>query len=285
VVNIVSEHRNFGGVSRVCEHESSVTRTQMRFGLFEPDRPDPAQPVLVYLAGLTCTEEAFLIKAGAQRLASALGITLVSPDTSPRGHQVSDAPDGAYDLGLGAGFYLDATNYPWRPNYQMYQYVVHELPGLLTERFDLPMTKQGIFGHSMGGHGALTIALKNPERYASVSAFAPICAPSQCPWGQKALTAYLGAEQSAWREFDATAIVEDGCAWPAQRPILLDQGSADEFLAEQLHPHLLQQACDQAGLNLRWRQHEGFDHGYYFIATFMEDHLLHHARQLCSNPI
>lgn len=281
MVSIVSEHRNFGGVTRVCEHESTATGTRMRFGMFEPDRPDPAGPVLYYLAGLTCTEETFLIKSGAQRLASALGVTLVAPDTSPRGDQVADAPDGGYDLGLGASFYLDATEFPWRPNYRMYQYVVQELPALLAGHFDLSLQRQGIFGHSMGGHGALTIALKNPDQYRSVSAFAPICAPSKSPWGEKAFTAYLGKDRSKWRQYDATALIEDGASWPADREILLDQGSMDEFLESQLHPHLLQQACKSAGINLRWREHTQFDHGYYFISTFMEDHIRHHARYLC----
>jgi S-formylglutathione hydrolase len=222
-----------------------------------------------------------MIKAGAQRIADELGLMLVSPDTSPRGEGVPDDPDGAYDFGLGAGFYLDATQEPWTRHYHMYDYVTRELPELLFSEFPGDPACQGIFGHSMGGHGALTIGLKNPQTYRSISAFAPVSNPMNCPWGLKAFTHYLGRDKSAWREYDATELVKSGDAAKPRHPILVDQGLADQFLVEQLHPEALEAACHDRGVELRLRRHERYDHGYYFISTFMEDHLRFHAGLLC----
>ena len=235
--------------------------------------------MVTWLSGLTCTEETFMIKAGAQRLAAELGLVLVNPDTSPRGEGVADDPDGAYDLGLGAGFYLNATADPWRAHYQMYDYVTRELPALVAEHFPVDRTRQGIAGHSMGGHGALTIGLKNPETYASISAFAPIANPSACPWGEKAFTNYLGSDRETWREYDATELVASVDTLPAN-PMLVDQGMADQFLVEQLHPDRFESACAARGVDLSLRRHDGYDHGYYFIQSFIADHLNHHATLL-----
>jgi S-formylglutathione hydrolase len=250
----------------------------MRFGVFLPPQAQGARvPVLYWLSGLTCTEENFIVKAGAQRVAAELGLALVVPDTSPRGLKIP-GDDAAYDFGVGAGFYVDATREPWARNYRMYSYVTSELPALVAGEFPLDAARAGIFGHSMGGHGALTIALKNPGRYQSVSAFAPISSPMRVPWGEKALTGYLGAERAAWREYDATALIEDR-GWRGP-PLLVDQGSADQFLETQLKPQLLAEACRRAGVALELRLQEGYDHSYYFIATFIEDHLRFHARRL-----
>jgi S-formylglutathione hydrolase len=220
-----------------------------------------------------------MIKAGAQRLAAELGLMLVAPDTSPRGVPLP-GDSASWDFGVGAGFYLDATQEPWSKHYRMYSYVTDELPALIAGNFPADPTRQGIFGHSMGGHGALTIALRNRSRYRSISAFAPICAPTEVPWGQKAFTNYLGSDESSWRAYDATALVLD--AKHAQRApqILIDQGLADQFLATQLHPHRFEEACNAVGYPLTLRRHEGYDHGYYFISTFIDDHLRHHARTL-----
>jgi S-formylglutathione hydrolase len=236
-------------------------------------------PVLYYLAGLTCTEETFMIKAGAQRVAAELGLMLVAPDTSPRGVKLPGDSD-SWDFGVGAGFYLDATVEPWSRHYRMYTYVTQELRSLIEGHFPARADRTGIFGHSMGGHGALTIALRNPGRYRSVSAFSPISAPRRCPWGQKAFSGYLGPDEGQWAAYDAAELaakVTDGQRRP---PILVDQGLADQFLAAQLHPHFLEEACRKSGLTLTVRRHEGYDHGYYFISSFMEDHLRHHAGQL-----
>jgi S-formylglutathione hydrolase len=241
-----------------------------------PQASDGPVPVVTYLAGLTCTEETFMIKAGAQRIAAELGIMLVAPDTSPRGDAVPDDPDGAWDFGLGAGFYLNATAGPWDRHYQMYDYVTQELPALLSSAFPADMDRQGITGHSMGGHGALTIGLKNPSLYASISAFAPICSPVNCPWGVKALGNYLGDDRSSWATYDATELVSSTQTRPQNR-ILVDQGLADPFLEQELHPHLFEAACKESNVDLELRRHEGYDHGYYFIASFVEDHLRHHA--------
>ncbi|HZD51507.1 MAG TPA: S-formylglutathione hydrolase, partial [Woeseiaceae bacterium] len=235
---------------------------------------------LTWLSGLTCTEETFMIKSGAQRLADELGLMLVSPDTSPRGEDVPDDPDGAYDFGLGAGFYLNATEAPWNRHYHMYGYVTRELPELLFAEFPGDRSRQGIFGHSMGGHGALTIGLKNRDAYRTISAFAPISNPINCPWGRKAFTHYLGSEESRWREYDATELVKSLEDPVPEHRILIDQGLTDQFLAEQLHPQAFEAACRGRGVPLELRRHERYDHGYYFISTFMEDHLRYHAHVL-----
>ena len=276
----LSEHRAFGGTMGFYRHASSANGCDMRFSVFVPPQAsERSVPVLTYLAGLTCSEETFMIKGGAQRMASELGLMLVAPDTSPRGDDVADDPDGAYDFGIGAGFYLNATEPPWSNHYQMYDYVTDELPALLSEQFPGDRERQGIFGHSMGGHGALTIGLKNPQSYKSISAFAPICSPVNCPWGQKALSNYLGENQDAWQDYDASLLAASVAEKPSRR-ILVDQGMSDQFLEQELHPHLLEQACEQNGIDLTLRRHDGYDHGYYFIATFMHDHLRHHAAAL-----
>jgi S-formylglutathione hydrolase len=278
LISAVSRSKCFGGVQGVYSHASRETGCAMRFGVFLPPQAQGARvPVLYWLSGLTCTEENFIVKAGAQRVAAELGLALVVPDTSPRGLKIP-GDDAAYDFGVGAGFYVDATREPWARNYRMYSYVTSELPALVAGEFPLDAARAGIFGHSMGGHGALTIALKNPGRYQSVSAFAPISSPMRVPWGEKALTGYLGAERAAWREYDATALIEDR-GWRGP-PLLVDQGSADQFLVTQLKPQLLAEACRRAGVALQLRLQEGYDHSYYFIATFIEDHLRFHARRL-----
>lgn len=276
-MELISEHGAFGGNVGFYRHTSSVNNCEMQFAVFVPPQAGAhTVPVLVYLAGLTCTEETFMIKAGAQRMAAELGLMLVSPDTSPRGDGVADDPEGGYDFGLGAGFYLNATVAPWSAHYRMYDYVTAELPGLIEKSFPADMSRQGIFGHSMGGHGALTLGLRNPQTYRSISAFAPICSPVNCPWGQKALSNYLGHDQAAWRSHDASLLAASVVEKP-QHDILVDQGLSDQFLQQELHPHLLEDACANNGIALKMRRHEGYDHGYYFIATFMEDHLRHHA--------
>ena len=279
---VLSEHASFGGVQGFYQHASSSTGGVMRLGVFSP--PQAAQgpvPALIYLAGLTCNEETFAIKAGAQRVAAELGLMLVTPDTSPRGTGVVGA-DERWDFGTAAGFYLDATQAPWAPHWRMESYVAQELPALLAQHFAVRSDRLGIFGHSMGGHGALTLSLRRPERFQSVSALAPICAPSQCPWGVQAFTGYLGGERSAWAAHDATALVQSGRRFPGPRPPLIDQGLADKFLAEQLHPHLLEAACTAAGQALTVRRHAAYDHGYYFVASMAADHLRHHAAVLCA---
>jgi S-formylglutathione hydrolase len=276
--SVISQHRCFGGVVGFYRHDAKETACSMRFAVFTPPRAETQRvPVLYYLAGLTCTEETFMIKAGAQRVAAELGIMLVAPDTSPRGVPLPGDSD-SWDFGVAAGFYLDATQDPWSRHYRMYSYVTRELPALIESSFPADAARQGIFGHSMGGHGALTIALKNPGRYKSVSAFAPISAPKQVPWGQKAFTNYLGPDQSKWNDYDASELMlKSGARLP---PILVDQGLADQFLEQQLHPHVFEDACKKVGQPLTLRRHEGYDHGYYFISTFMEEHLRHHARHL-----
>jgi S-formylglutathione hydrolase len=253
----------------------------MRFAVFTPPQATGGRrvPVLYYLAGLTCTEETFMIKAGAQRVAAELGLMLVAPDTSPRGVPLPGDSD-AWDFGVGASFYLDATMAPWSRHYRMYSYVVRELPALITGSFPADGDRQGIFGHSMGGHGALTIALKNRDRYRSVSAFAPVAAPMRCPWGEKAFTGYLGPNRESWRAHDATLLVADLPDAPTLPPLLIDQGLDDQFLEKQLHPHLFEEACQKVGAPLTLRRRAGYDHSYYFISTFIEDHLRHHARNL-----
>lgn len=271
----LSRHRSFGGTQGFYRHDSVETGTPMRFSVFVPEGQGPF-PILWFLAGLTCTEENFTTKAGAQRVAAALGMVLVAPDTSPRGDGVADDP--AYDFGIGAGFYVDATESPWAAHYRMRSYIERELPELIAAHFPADMARQGITGHSMGGHGALTIGLRNPGRFRSVSAFAPIASPMRCPWGEKALGGYLGADRTAWRAYDATALIEDGARLPG---LLVDQGTADGFLADQLKPDLLEAACAAADIPLTLRRQPGYDHSYYFIASFVEDHLRwHHSRMM-----
>jgi len=275
----VSQSRCFNGTQFVYRHTSKETGTPMRFAAYVP--PQAADggkvPVVWFLSGLTCTEENFTVKAGAQRVASELGLILIAPDTSPRGDGVPDDPEGAYDFGLGAGFYVDATQEPWAKNYRMRSYIERELPQLIAETLPADMDRQGITGHSMGGHGALTIALRNPGRFKAVSAFAPIASPMSCPWGEKALSNYIGTDRSAWREYDACALIESGARLP---DILVDQGTADGFLESQLKPQLLEEACAEAGQPLTLRRQEGYDHSYFFIASFIEDHLRWHAERL-----
>ncbi len=287
-MELLSEHGCFGGLQRFYKHDSKKIGLPMRFSVFLPPSAahhtahDPTHrpvPALLFLAGLTCNEETFMIKAGAQRLAAELGLALIAPDTSPRGANLPGEAD-SWDFGVGAGFYLDATQAPWAQHWRMESYITQELLPLVTGTLPINAAKVGIFGHSMGGHGALTLALKHPGLFKSVSAFAPICAPSQCPWGEKAFTGFLGAEESSWAAHDATALMRHLLAAPYPGGILIDQGLADKFLAEQLQPDLFEAACASAGQPLNLRRHAGYDHGYYFIASFMADHLRHHAQQL-----
>ena len=275
-MNRVERHASFGGRQEVWKHTSTTLGCDMKFGVYLPPAAVDGQKcaVLYYLAGLTCNEQTFITKAGAQEHAARHGFILVAPDTSPRGPGVPN--EDTYDLGEGAGFYLNATQTPWAQHYRMADYVAQELPALIEQNF--PATDaRGIFGHSMGGHGALVTALRNPGRYRSVSAFAPVVAPSQVPWGQKAFTAYLGADTSAWKEWDAVELV----ATASERlPILVDQGETDEFLRKQLRPELLEAACSAVGHPLTLRRHAGYDHSYYFIASVMADHFAHHAQAL-----
>ena len=272
----LSSNKSFGGWHKQYSHVSSTLNCTMRFAIFLPPQASTGAkvPVLYWLSGLTCTDENFMQKASAQRLAAELGIAIVAPDTSPRGDDVAD--DEGYDLGKGAGFYVNATQAPWSRHYQMYDYVVNELPELIESMF--PVSDQrSISGHSMGGHGALVIALRKAERYQSVSAFSPITNPVNCPWGQKAFTAYLGSDTSTWREYDASLLMRDA---QQQVPALVDQGEADNFLVEQLKPEVLVAAASASDYPLELRSHEGYDHSYYFIASFIEDHLRFHAKHL-----
>ncbi len=272
------EHRAcFGGWQDVYRHRSQVLGCDMNFAVYLPPQaaqPGARLPVLYWLSGLTCTEQNFITKAGAQRYAAEHGIVVVAPDTSPRGEDVADDP--GYDLGQGAGFYLNATCEPWARHYRMHDYVAQELPALVETHFPVSDAR-GISGHSMGGHGALVLALRNPGRYRSVSAFAPIVAPSQVPWGQKAFTAYLGGNHEAWREWDACELLRQA---QERLPLLVDQGGDDEFLEGQLRPQLLQAAAEDAGHPLRLRIHPGYDHSYYFVASFIGQHIAHHAAAL-----
>ena len=275
----ISEHKCFGGVQGYYSHASTEIGLEMKFSVFQPPQAKSGKvPVLYYLAGLTCTEETFAIKAGAQRIAAELGLMLVAPDTSPRGANVPGETD-TWDFGVGAGFYVDATREPWATHYRMYSYITVELPALIAGKFPADADRQGIFGHSMGGHGALVCALRNPGQYKSLSAFAPIAAPMRCPWGKKAFKGYLGDDHAAWQEYDASELVTRA---RFAGPILVDQGLADKFLADQLYPEVFEAACRDAGQRLTLRRQEGYDHGYFFISTFVEDHLRHHAAQL--NP-
>jgi S-formylglutathione hydrolase len=274
----VSTAKTFGGVQGVYRHDSRETGTPMTFSVFTPPQAEAGPcPVVWYLSGLTCTHANVTDKGQFQRVCAELGLIFVAPDTSPRGEGVPDDPDAAWDFGLGAGFYVDATEAPWAANYRMESYIVSELPELIAAQFPADMTRQAVTGHSMGGHGALTLALKNPGRWKSVSAFAPISSPLRCPWGEKALGGYLGADRSTWRRYDATALIEDGARAPE---LLVDQGLADGFLENQLKPELLEAACAEAGIPLTLRRQAGYDHSYFFISTFMEDHLRWHAERL-----
>ena len=276
----LSQNRSFGGVQYVYAHAAETTGCDMRFGVFlPPQATSRAVPVLYWLSGLTCTEENFIVKAGAQRIASELGLAIVVPDTSPRGLGIPGEADN-YDFGLGAGFYVDATEAPWSRGYRMYSYVTKELRALVEEHLPVDAGRAGIFGHSMGGHGALTIALRDPDRYRPVSAFAPIASPMHSPWGEKAFTGYLGADRDRWRDYDATALL-DARGWPGP-PLFVDQGADDPFLERQLKPELLKAACERAGVELELRMQRGYDHSYHFVATFIEDHLRFHASRLSS---
>jgi len=274
----VSTNRAFGGVQGVYRHASAACGTDMTFSVYVPPHaPGAKLPVVWYLSGLTCTHANVTEKGEYRRLCAELGLIFVAPATSPRGEAVADDPDGAYDFGLGAGFYVDATQPPFAIHYHMWSYVTEELPALVAAQFPADVARQSIMGHSMGGHGALTIGLTFPDRFKAVSAFAPIVAPSQVPWGQKALSGYLGDDRAAWRHHDAVALIEDGAR---VADLLVDQGEADPFLAEQLRPNLLDAACKAAGIPLTLRLQPGYDHSYYTISTFMEDHLRWHGARL-----
>lgn len=276
-MQLLSEHRCFGGTQRFYSHDSRECATEMRFSVYVPPQAEQrAVPVLYYLAGLTCTEETFMIKAGGQRIAAELGVMLVAPDTSPRRARIP-GDDASWDFGLGAGFYVDATQAPWAQHYRMYSYVTRELPELVNSLGNSRADRQSIFGHSMGGHGALVCALRNPQQYRSVSAFAPIAAPMHCPWGRKAFSGYLGDDQATWSQYDASELAA-GQRYATS--ILIDQGTADKFLSEQLQPQRFATACKASGTALQLRYQDGYDHGYYFIASFVADHLQHHIQYL-----
>lgn len=277
---LVKQFACFGGTVAYYKHPSTDCGCDMSFAVFVPPQAEAGQlPVLYYLSGLTCTEENFTAKAGAQRYAAEHGLMLVAPDTSPRGVNIP-GEDSDWDFGTGAGFYVDATEGPWSRHYRMYSYVTQELPALIAEMFAVRADRQGIFGHSMGGHGALVCGLRHPELFKSVSAFAPITAPMSCPWGKKAFSNYLGSNQNAWRAYDASELVHNHVQ--RDRLILIDQGMADEFLDEQLKPQVFEAACKAAGQPLTLRMQPGYDHSYFFIATFMGDHIRHHAKVLCA---
>lgn len=279
--NLIGEHRCFEGTVGFYSHKSETCNGEMRFAVYQPPQAlSKPVPVLYFLSGLNCTEENFIVKAGAQRYAAEYGLMLVVPDTSPRNTGI-EGEDKDWDFGTGASFYVDATEEPWRSHYQMYSYIVHELPALIAKHFPGEPQRQGIFGHSMGGHGALVCALRNPKQYKSVSAFAPIAAPMRCPWGQKAFTNYLGTNKDNWLAYDASELVVTA---NYHHPILIDQGTADQFLSEQLLPEVFEQACAMVGQPLTLRFHEGYNHSYYFIATFIADHIRHHAEALCNSP-
>ncbi len=272
----VSENRSHGGIQGVYTHQSDVTGTSMTFSVFVPEYADGNKlPVLWYLSGLSCTHANVTEKGEFRAACAEHGIAFVAPDVSPRGDDVPD--DEEYDFGRGAGFYVDATEEPWAEHFHMRSYIEEELPDVVARAFPVDMARQSITGHSMGGHGALTISLRNPGRFRSTSAFAPIASPLNCPWGEKALTGYLGPDRSAWREYDACALIEDGARLPE---LLIDQGGDDPFLDEQLKTHLLQEACDKAGQPAKIRMQEGYDHSYYFISTFMAEHVAWHAARL-----
>ncbi len=279
---VTAEHRCVGGMQRFYKHDSTQIGLPMRFAVFLPPQVQASKvPALLYLAGLTCTEETFPIKAGAQRKAAELGLALIAPDTSPRGANIPGESD-SWDFGVGAGFYIDATQAPWNRHWRMESWLMEEFLPLLVNHLPIDGQRIGVFGHSMGGHGALTLALRHPERFKSVSALAPICAPTRCPWGEKALTGYLGSDQTHWADHDATELMSRQAQAPWPEGLLIDQGLADKFLAEQLHPHLFEAACKHVRQPLTLRTHEGYDHGYFFIQSFNDDHLVHHHRILNS---
>ena len=279
MLELLSSHACHGGVQRIYRHDSKVIGLPMRFAVYLPPQASQGKvPALFYLAGLTCTEETFPTKAGAQRFAAQHGIALIAPDTSPRGAGIP-GESAAWDFGVGAGFYVDATEEPWAKHFKMYSYVRDELRETVLAELPVDGDRLGIFGHSMGGHGALMLALRNPQIYRSVSAFAPIAAPSRCPWGEKAFTGYLGQDREAWKAYDSSELVARASQKFAEG-ILIDQGLSDQFLAEQLYPDVFEAACRAAGQPLTLRRHEGYDHGYYFISTFIEDHIVHHSRCL-----
>jgi S-formylglutathione hydrolase len=279
-LNIVNEYKVFGGKLNFYSHLSTTCKTNMRFAVYHPPRPKSQPvPVLYFLSGLTCTEENFMVKSGAQKYASEHGLMLVVPDTSPRNTGIPNEDDN-WDFGTGAGFYVDATEEPWNLHYQMYSYMVEELPTLIATHFAIQADKQGIFGHSMGGHGALVCALRNPDKFKSVSAFAPIVAPMHCPWGEKTLSGYLGENKENWYDYDASELVKK---YKYHGNILIDQGTADKFLLEQLKPELFKQACKEVNQPLNLRYQEGYDHSYCFIASFIEEHIQHHMQELGIN--
>lgn len=282
MLQLISQSKCFEGMQYVYSHVAIETACTMQFALFLPSRAQNEKvPVLYWLSGLTCTPENFIVKSGAQRIAEALGLALVVPDTSPRGLNIP-GENQHYDFGLGAGFYVDAIQLPWSKSYRMYSYVTKELKTLINIHFPVDSTRMGIFGHSMGGHGALTIALKNPDDYKSVSAFSPICSTMQSPWGEKALAGYLGADKRKWQEYDTVSLIKTrGWKGPA---LLVDQGTVDPYLKEQLKPELLKEACDKANVALTLRMQKGYDHSFFFISTFMEDHLRFHAKNLTNAP-
>lgn len=275
----IADHRHQGGTLGYYQHASDANKCDMRFSVFTPPQTaDGPVPAVYWLSGLTCTEDNFTTKAGAYGVAAELGVIVVAPDTSPRGDDVPD--DDAYDLGKGAGFYLNATNPPWDAHFRMYDYVTRDLLETIDANFPTDPARRAIMGHSMGGHGALTIWLKNPDLFASASAVAPICAPTQCPWGEKAFTAYLGNDRAAWAEYDATELMKSRGAGSGRAEILIDQGLGDVFLDEQLHPHLFEEACAEVGQNVTVRRQDGYDHSYFFIASVIADHLRHHGKIL-----
>jgi len=276
MIELISQNKSFGGWHKRYRHPSTSTNCDMTFAVYLPPQAEEGNklPVLYWLSGLTCTDENFMQKSSVQRIAAELGLVVVAPDTSPRGEHVAN--DEGYDLGQGAGFYVNATQQPWQAHYQMYDYIVKELPDIIEANFPVS-EKRAISGHSMGGHGALTIALRNPERYTSVSAFSPICAPMQCPWGQKAFSAYLGDADETWREHDAVELLKKS---QMQLPMLIEQGSDDEFLQQQLKPELLLAAAESVGYPITYNQHDGYDHSYYFIASFIDAHCRFHAKYL-----
>jgi len=274
-LNTKSEQKSFSGVQGVYSHQSKSTNCEMEFSVYVPEHSnDEKLPVLFYLSGLTCTQDNVTTKSGFQRYASEYRVIIVCPDTSPRGTDFEGEHD-SYDFGSGAGFYLNATQQPWSENYRMYDYIVDELPALIAENFPIDTQRMGIFGHSMGGHGALTIGLKNPEKFKTISVFAPIVNPSNCPWGVKAFEGYLGSDKADWQHYDATCLIEQGAKSPNK--ILIDQGSADNFLEEQLKPEVFQVACQKAGQELQLRMQSGFDHSYYFIGSFIGEHIRFHV--------
>ena len=274
----LSCNKSFGGMQLRFEHSSTACNCNMTFSVYLPQAAETDKvPVLYWLSGLTCTDENFVTKAGAQAFASKHGLVIIAPDTSPRGETVPDDPDGAYDFGLAAGFYVNAIEPPFSTHYHMYDYITEELPALINANFNVNPERAGIFGHSMGGHGAITIALNNPGKYKSLSAFAPISSPMNCPWGEKALTGYLGPDREKWKNHDAAYLIQNASE---KLPLLVDQGTADNFLTEQLKPELLEQAAVTNNYPLTLRMQKGYDHSYFFIASFMEDHIIHHAMHL-----